>query len=144
MNVQRKLLEEMPDARLARVTDFIGATLHEAPDYQKLSRLASLSYCQLFRLFKRHLRLSPQQYIEHQRIEYAKKLLSLRQLSIKEIAVQSGFANPLYFSRRFQKATGLSPSQYRENRLADPEKELHPYSYHMGMTVTEHTCGSFA
>ena len=132
------------DARLSRVTDYIRSTLHEAPDYQQLSRLANLSYCQLFRLFKRHLALSPQQYIEHQRVEYAKKLLGLSQLSIKEIALRIGFVNPLYFSRRFQKATGLSPSQYRMNRLADPEKALHPYSYHMGIVTTDRTYGSFA
>ncbi len=132
------------DERLTRVTDYIRTTLHEAPDYPQLSRLANLSYCQLFRLFKRHLHLSPQHYIERQRIEYAKKLLSLNHLSIKEIAAQVGFVNQLYFSRRFQKATGLSPSQYRASRLADPEIALHPYSYHMGLTTTERTYGSFA
>jgi AraC family transcriptional regulator of arabinose operon len=132
------------DERLERVTDYIRSTLHEAPDYQKLARLANLSYCQLFRLFKRHLNLSPQHYIEHQRIEYAKRLLGLNHLSIKEIAAQLGFDNPLYFSRRFQKATGLSPSHYRINRLADPEKALHPYSYYMGTTITDRTYGSFA
>lgn len=144
MKVNRVMLEEVADARLVRVTDYIRSTLRETPDYQQLSRLANLSYCQLFRLFKSHLGLSPQHYIEHQRIEYAKKLLSLSHLSIKEIALQIGFSNPLYFSRRFQKATGHSPTQYRMNRLADPEKALHPYSYHMGITTTERSYGSFA
>jgi AraC family transcriptional regulator of arabinose operon len=136
--------DAVADERLTRVIDYIRATLHEAPDYPQLSRLANLSYCQLFRLFKRHLDLSPQQYIERQRVEYAKKLLSLNHLSIKEVALQIGFVNPLYFSRRFQKATGLSPSQYRLNRLADPERALHPYSYHMGIAITERTYGSYA
>lgn len=144
MKVNRGMLEDIADSRLVRVTDYLRNTLCEAPDYQQLSRLANLSYCQLFRLFKKHLGLSPQQYIEQQRIAYAKKLLGLSQLSVKEIAAQTGFVNPLYFSRRFQKATGLSPSQYRISRLADPEKALHPYSYHMGMTTTERTYGSFA
>ncbi len=133
-----------PDARLARVTDYIRATLHEPPDYAQLARLAALSYCQLFRLFKSELGLSPQQYIEQQRIARAKKLLTLNRLSVKEVAAQAGFVNQLYFSRRFQKATGLSPSQYRASRLADPEKPLHPYSYEAGLYTTPQTYGSFA
>lgn len=132
------------DDRLACVLAYIRATLGETPDYRRLARLARLSYCQLFRLFKRQLGLSPQQYIEQQRIEHAKRLLTLNRLSIKEVAAQVGFANQLYFSRRFQKATGLSPSQFRANQLADPEKALHPYSYDKGLYTTPQTYGSYA
>jgi transcriptional regulator GlxA family with amidase domain len=139
-----RIEHEELDARLARVTDYIRATLHAPSDYRQLSRLANLSYCQLFRLFKSQLGLSPQRYIEQQRIEVAKRLLALNRLSIKEVAAQVGFANQLYFSRRFQKAAGLSPSQYRANTLADPERALHPYSYIMGITTTASTYGSFA
>jgi len=132
------------DQRLACVTDYIRTSLHEIPDYRQLARLASLSYCQLFRLFKRELGLSPQQYIEQQRISCAKKLLSADRLTVKEVAAQVGFSNQLYFSRRFQKATGLSPTQYRVNCLADPERALHPYSYFMGLVTTGQTYGSYA
>ena len=144
MKVKRGGVPEEPDARLTRVTEYLRATLHEPPDYRQLARLANLSYCQLFRLFKNHLGLSPQQYIEQQRIDYARRLLTLNRLSIKEISAQVGFVNQLYFSRRFQKATGLSPTQYRANQLADPERALHPYSYDMGLFTTDRTYGSFA
>jgi transcriptional regulator GlxA family with amidase domain len=144
MKSKREAQTEKPDARLTRVTDYIRATLHEPPDYAQLARLATLSYCQLFRLFKSALGVSPQQYIEQQRVERAKRLLTLNRLSIKEVAGQTGFMNQLYFSRRFQKATGLSPSQYRATRLADPEKALHPYSYEAGLYTTPQTYGSFA
>jgi transcriptional regulator GlxA family with amidase domain len=139
-----RLSDDTADVRLARVTDYIRATLHEPPDYRQLAQLANLSYCQLFRLFKRNTGLSPQQYIERQRLEYAKKLLGLNHLSIKEIAARVGFANQLYFSRRFQRALGLSPSHYRQNLLADPEKPLHPFSYYMCLTTTANSYGSFA
>ena len=133
-----------PDARLARVTAYLRVTLHEPPDYRQLARLANLSYCQLFRLFKSHLGRSPQQFIEQERLDYAKRLLTLNRLSIKEVAAQVGFANQLYFSRRFQKATGLSPTQYRALQQADPERSLHPYSYYMGLATTDRSYGSFA
>jgi len=144
MKMPHGLQPEAPDLRLTRVTDYVRSTLNAPPDYAQLARLANLSYCQLFRLFKQHLGLSPQQYIEHQRIEVAKTLLTLNRLSIKEIAVQTGFANQLYFSRRFQRATGLSPTQFRESQRDDPERALHPYSYQAGLYTTPQTYGSFA
>lgn len=144
MGCEKKQPHTETDARLKHVTDYIRATLHESPDYRQLARLANLSYCQLFRLFKREFGLSPQQYIEQQRVDYAKKLLRVNRLTVKEVAAQVGFSNQLYFSRRFQKATGFSPTQYRENCLADPEKALHPYSYFMGLTTTDRTYGSYA
>ena len=132
------------DERLTRVTAYLRNTLHETPDYRQLARLANLSYCQLFRLFKQHLGLSLQHYIEQQRIAYAKRLLALNHLSIKEVAAQVGFKNQLYFSRRFQKAVGVSPSRYRADLCADPEKALHPYSYHVGIFTTDRSYGSYA
>lgn len=144
MKVDHGQPSEHVDARLSRVTEYLRSTLNEPPDYHQLARLANLSYCQLFRLFKQHLGLSPQQYIERERIDYAKKLLTLNRLSIKEIAAQTGFANQLYFSRRFLRATGLSPSQFRSNLRADPERALHPYSYEAGLFVTNQSYGSYA
>lgn len=132
------------DARVARVMAYVRHSLHEPADYNTLARLANLSHCQLFRLFKRHLGLSLQQYVEHERIAYAKRLLTLNQLSIKEVAVQVGYTSQLYFSRRFQKAVGVSPTQFRAEQLADPEKALHPYSYYMGIITVERTYGSSA
>lgn len=134
--------EERADERVERVVQYVRRSLHLPPDYHQLARLANLSHCQLFRLFKRHIGLSLQQYIERERIEHAKRLLTLNRLSVKEVAAQVGFANQLYFSRRFQKAVGVSPSQYRSDQLADPEKPLHPYSYHLGVTTMERTYGS--
>jgi len=108
--------------RLECVLEHIRVNLNEPPDYRRLAKLANISYCQLFREFKRCLGVSPQQYIEQQRIAYAKRLLAADRLSVKEVAFQSGYKNPLYFSRRFQKVTGMSPSAFRQSCLSNPEK----------------------
>jgi AraC-like DNA-binding protein len=130
------------DPRVERVVAFVRRTLHEPPDYVQLARLANLSYCQLFRLCKLHLDLSLQQLVERERIARAKRLLALNHLSIKEVAAQVGYADQLYFSRRFQRAVGVSPTQFRADQLANPETALHPYSYYMGLATTERTYGS--
>ena len=41
------------------------------------------------------------------------ELLTSSSLSISQIAIATGFANPSGFSRAFQSWTGMSPSEYR-------------------------------
>lgn len=132
------------DKRMSCVIEYIGANLHTSSNYSRLARLANLSYSQFFREFKRRVGQSPQSYIEEQRIAFAKRLLASSRLSVKEVAFQSGFKNQLYFSRRFKKAAGMAPSQYRASCRSDPERTLHPYSYYMGIISIDRTYGSYA
>ena len=55
------------------------------------------------------------QYILNKRIYNAEALLQNPQYNITEVANIVGYDNPLYFSRIFKKAKGLSPSEYRKN-----------------------------
>lgn len=47
------------------------------------------------------------------RIEYAKELLNNEELSISEIATESGFSALNSFNRNFKSLTGTTPSQYK-------------------------------
>ena len=55
--------------------------------------------------------VSPQAYVESCRLEYAKRLLETTNASVKEASYAAGFADPLYFSRRFRRAYGLPPRE---------------------------------
>ena len=46
----------------------------------------------------------------------AKRLLLHTSLSIKEVAYEIGFEEPLHFSGFFKKRVGVSPSQFRLNK----------------------------
>jgi two-component system response regulator YesN len=52
-------------------------------------------------------------YLTRVRIERAKELLRITNLKCFEIAYQSGYSDPHYFSYIFRKNTGLSPQQFR-------------------------------
>ena len=54
------------------------------------------------------------EYIEEQRMEEAKHLLSSTNLSVAEIAEHVGYSTPRYFSSRFKVFTGDSPLSYRK------------------------------
>lgn len=67
------------------------------------------------RNFKYCTGFTPMQYILSKRIYNAEILLQDPTYNVTEIARIVGYDNPLYFSRIFKKAKGLSPSEYRKN-----------------------------
>ncbi|GAA3936850.1 hypothetical protein GCM10022209_34590 [Chitinophaga oryziterrae] len=56
---------------------------------------------------------STQQYLHNKLIEKAKEKLSATNLSISEIAYESGFEHPQSFSKLFKSKSGMSPLAFR-------------------------------
>ncbi|QUL57451.1 response regulator [Paenibacillus tritici] len=68
----------------------------------------------LSRLFKQELGESFGAYLTQIRIRRAAGLLHSTELSINEVAEQSGYETQHYFSTAFKKHTGVSPMQFRK------------------------------
>ena len=51
--------------------------------------------------------------MEQKRLYEARRLLGDWRLGIKQVAEQSGYENPLYFSRVFRRHFGLPPSDFQ-------------------------------
>ena len=71
--------------------------------------------------FRRHFGMSPREMLLRSRMSLARHLLLETGLSIKEIATQVGYQRQHEFWRAFRKATGASPSDWRENPLPGGE-----------------------
>jgi AraC family transcriptional regulator, arabinose operon regulatory protein len=71
-------------------------------------------------LFREHLGTSPQRYVERQRVIRATQLLELTARPVAAIAREVGWTDPLYFSQRFARFTGLSPTAYRRRAEGRP------------------------
>lgn len=84
-------------------------------DIETLALLAGLSKPHFQHLFKKHMGMTPIQYVTQVRMNQARLLLINTDLSCTQIAEETGFSTPYYFSKQFKKVMGLSPSQFRYN-----------------------------
>ena len=68
----------------------------------------------LFRLFIKHVGLSPSKYLTNIRLKRSVSLMENKELSVNEIAISSGFYDFSHFSRVFSSVYGMSPGKYRK------------------------------
>jgi pimeloyl-ACP methyl ester carboxylesterase/AraC-like DNA-binding protein len=83
---------------------------------EMLCREIGVSERQLQRKLKAITNKSPIQLISSFRLHRAKELLLKQEQNIAEIAYQTGFSNPSYFSRSFKKEFGVTPSEFLEQQ----------------------------
>ncbi len=74
-----------------------------------IAQAAGVSTRQLERLFKSHLGLRPGWYYTSIRLDRARELLRLTDLSVTEIGVACGFQSPSHFSAAYARHFGRSP-----------------------------------
>lgn len=113
-----KLLRAVANAgnertQLSYVFQYIALHYAEPISLEQLAALEHISKSYLSRQFKRLTGQTVVSYINTQRIETAKLLLSGSTESVNEIAYQVGFESPKYFYRTFKALTGESPAAFR-------------------------------
>ena len=79
----------------------------------QLAETAGLSPSYFSALFVKVMGVSLREYINHVRVEEAKRLLTATDYPLSQIAVSVGFSDQSYFSKVFKQITGISPNRYR-------------------------------
>ena len=65
--------------------------------------------------------VSLKEYLRTLRIKYAVSLFDHGMDSVKNVALLSGFNDPLYFSTVFKKTVGVSPTDYAHSLIAQDQ-----------------------
>lgn len=104
------------EPEVAAALHFITEHAHEAIHVDEVAEAAQAGRRWLERRFRAVLNRSIVQEVRRQRIDRVKDLLSRTTLSLAEIAVQTGFANPKYLALTFRQETGMTPSACRSTK----------------------------
>ena len=80
-----------------------------------IGQRCGMSEKQLYRLLKKHLNVTPSEYIRNVRMQKATMLLEQKYFTVSEIAYMVGFSAPSYFSKCFQDHYGVAPSAYQND-----------------------------
>lgn len=91
----------------------LGQHLEEEVDLAVMAKTLSVGYHWLRRAFKQETGQSLHQYRLQLRLSRAKVLLKGTDSTVEQIAGQTGFTDPYYFSQIFKRKTGHSPTSWR-------------------------------
>ncbi len=105
---------QINDTRIGEVVKYIKQHLTDKNiKIDDLANLACMSTSHFYKQFKNTLKISPVDYINNERIKFAKKLLSNgKNINITDVAYKSGFNSVSYFNRMFKKYEMITPSAY--------------------------------
>lgn len=105
------------EARFARVIE----QMHQHPDATMssaaMARMCGLSQSQFDRSFRRVFGSSARQYLLRVRVEAACRRLAETEETVAALAVELGFYDHAHFTRCFRRIMGVTPVQYREERV---------------------------
>jgi transcriptional regulator GlxA family with amidase domain len=106
----------MEDAFLLKLNDVVAERLTE-PDLsvEDISRMLGMSYPVVHRKVTALTGRSLTLYVRSIRLQKARHLLVDPALSIAEVAYQTGFNDPKFFSRVFSEEFGMPPTAFRKN-----------------------------
>ncbi len=106
--------EQEPDGIITRAQEYIRQNFRKDISLEEVARAVGISPYYFSKLFKEEAGMNFTEYLTGIRIETAKRLLSVGELSIKQVCVDSGYSNPNYFSRIFKKWVGITPTEFRD------------------------------
>jgi transcriptional regulator GlxA family with amidase domain len=121
MTRERKRVESQdPELlrRLLRAKDRIDAASHEDWPVRRLARVSHVSEAHFARSFKQAFGVPPHRYLLTRRIERATALLRDTELSITEVAFNTGWESLGTFGRTFRDVTGENPGASRARARA--------------------------
>lgn len=91
----------------------IETAYHNTGTIEEMIKDIPASRRNIVRRFKQVTGITPIEYLQHTRIEAAKKLLEQTGEQMTEVIFKSGYNDPKAFRKVFRKTVGMTPSEYR-------------------------------
>ncbi len=114
---------------IRRALEFIHNNYSNGIKIAEIAEYVCIDRSYLYTLFRKHLDLSPQDYLANYRITRAAELLSITDLPVGGVALSCGYRDPLVFTKAFKQKQGLTPSQYRKKNRKDANERLQTHKH---------------
>ena len=105
---------EIDDELVTNAIELIRVNLHKSFTINQMADQLHVSYRTLIRRFQAALAVNIKTYIQNQRVESAKKLIELTQLTVDEIVYKVGYNDVSAFRKLFKKTTNMTPQTYKQ------------------------------
>lgn len=112
--IEQPLPASRQDDRLAQVFDWVGQHLKEAHSVDALAARAAMSRRTFTRHFRQATGTTVVQWLLHQRLALAQRMLETTDRSIESIASATGFGSALSLRLHFGATFDTTPSAYRK------------------------------
>jgi AraC-like DNA-binding protein len=96
-----------------KAREFIMKHLTESMFLEDVARYAGVSAFHFCKVFKKHTGHTFTSFVNHARVEHAKKLLMKPRYCVTEVAFDAGFQSLSQFNRSFRRVTSKSPTEFR-------------------------------
>ncbi|MFV0466065.1 MAG: DNA-binding response regulator [Lachnospiraceae bacterium] len=113
LQIEEELAYNSSDS-ISQIMEYIREHLFETDlNRSKIAESVPMNPDYLSYLFHKKTSVSLNSYIQNERMNMAKKLLSKTNLSVQDICAKCGFSSVSYFHRQFKKMCNDTPLQYR-------------------------------
>jgi transcriptional regulator GlxA family with amidase domain len=99
---------------IGEVQDYVLSHLHADLCVPQLARRASMSDRNFARVFRAETGMTPADFVEHARIDEARRLLQDSTAPVKRVVSQVGYASLSALRRAFVRRLGVAPREYRQ------------------------------
>ena len=99
--------------RLKKIYSFIDEHYQRKIEIQEIAKMSNFSDAAFCRYFKKMTKLTFTEFLNHYRINQAKRLLMLDK-NVSETCFECGFESLSYFNRTFKKITGENPLAFKK------------------------------
>ena len=110
----RQFVQNRENTVIRQAKKFVAQHYAESISLAQVAKHVCLSTSYFSTLFKAETGVGFVEYLQHIRIEQAKKLLKTSKMRIADIAERVGYRDIKFFNKIFVKETTVSPSEYRK------------------------------
>jgi AraC-like DNA-binding protein len=100
--------------RILTIHEYFMKHFRDEIDLAQIASLVNMAEGSLCRFFKMQVGLTIFEYLNKIKVDFACKLLMNKEISITEVAFDSGFNNLSHFNKQFKIITGVTPMVYRK------------------------------